>query len=81
MALFKDQDGVRASNGIVTQVDTSNVHDTTPTLAQIQAAFPNKYPGFIGVINDNASDTNLYVVVQYDAAGAVWGWTKQTKAA
>mgnify|MGYP000989450385 CR=1 FL=1 len=80
MALFKDQDGVMASAGIVTQVDVSNVHDTTPTLAQIQAAFPNKKAGFVGVINDANGGTNLYVCTCYNDDNTIWGWTKQTKA-
>lgn len=71
---------VEHPKGITTQVSVDNVHDTTPTLTQINTAFgaPTSVgAGFMGVINDAAGGTNFYVCA---SDGTNWFYSKLTKA-
>lgn len=66
--------------GIRTKVATDDVHDTTPTNAQLITAFgaaATQGAGFIGVVNDAAGGTNFYLVA---TDGVTYFWTKMTKA-
>jgi len=67
--------------GFNTIQSVDNVHDTTPTDAEIDTAFgtpATQGRGFIGTIDDASGETNFYIVVSSDNS---WFWTKLTKAA
>lgn len=68
------------SSGINTKQTVGNVHDTTPTEAQLISEFgaiATVGAGFIGVVKDADADTNLYLVV---CTGAKYGFVKLTVA-
>jgi hypothetical protein len=57
-----------------------NVHDTTPTAAELTAAFGSPETlgrGFIGTVDDADGDTNGYICWTSDAS---WYFLKGTKA-
>lgn len=62
MATFADKDGVKATNGVATKIDTSNV--TTPTAAELIAAYgaAAKNAGKIFIQDDNGADTTVKLV-------------------
>lgn len=69
------------NKGLYLRTCIDNVHDTTPTAAQIIAATaegatfePSPYK--IGLINDASGETNLYFVI---SDGTTTGWLKLTK--
>lgn len=69
------------SGGIRTIQAVDDVHDTTPTDAQLDTAFGTPASlgrGFIGTVDDADGDTNFYVCVTSDAS---WYYVKLTKAA
>lgn len=71
---------VNLASGVNLKITTGNVHDTTPTKAQITTEFgapATVGAGFVGVINDAAGSTNFYFVA---SDGTEWFWTKMTKA-
>lgn len=53
-----------------------NVHDTTPTQAQMVTALGAAARGKIGTIDDADGDTNGYICFSSDAS---WYWLKGTK--
>lgn len=66
--------------GIRTKQSVSNVNDTTPTDAELDAAFGTPATlgrGFVATIDDADGDTNGYIVWTSDAS---WYWLKGTKA-
>lgn len=70
---------VIATAGIRTKQAVDDVHDTTPTDAQLDSAFGTPATlgrGFIGTIDDADGDTNFYLCITSDAS---WYWVKMTK--
>lgn len=68
------------SDSIKIKQDVSDVHDTTPTDASLDAAFGTPATlgrGFLATIDDADGDTNGYLVWTSDAS---WYWLKGTKA-
>lgn len=68
------------TSGINTIQSVANVHDTTPTKAELTATFgapATVGAGFIGTVNDAAGDTNGYIVW---ASQAEFYFLKGTKA-
>ena len=66
--------------GIRTRQALTDVHDTTPTDAQLDTAFGTPASlgrGFIGTVDDADGDTNGYIAWTSDAS---WYWLKGTKA-
>jgi hypothetical protein len=66
--------------GVRTIQSTDDVNDTTPTAAELTAAFgapATVGSGFIGVVKDNDADTNCFVVV---SNGTSFFYLKFTKA-
>jgi len=58
-----------------------DVHDTTPTDAQLDTAFGTPASlgrGFIGTLDDASGETNFYICITTDNS---WFWTLMTKAA
>jgi hypothetical protein len=76
------KDGIAtAPNGIKTKQAVTQVHDTTPTIAELTTAFGDPATlgrGFIGTVDDNDGDTNAYMVFVTDAS---FYFLKFTKAA
>lgn len=69
------------AGGIQTKMSIDNVHDTTPTEAELITAFGTAAAagaGFIGVVKDADGDTNAYLVF---STGAKWCFLKFTVAA
>lgn len=67
-------------NQLHMQQAVDNVHDTTPTDAQLDTAFGTPATlgrGFIGTIDDASGETNFYLCVTTDNS---WFWVKMTKA-
>ncbi len=67
-------------DGIRTIQVVDNVHDTTPTDAELDSAFGTPAAlgrGFLGTVDDADGDTNFYLAVTSDAS---WYWVKLTKA-
>jgi hypothetical protein len=67
--------------GIALKTNTDNVHDTTPTAAQINAALLETSTGEatpfkFGVINDASGEVNVYLVA---GDGTNTFWLKMTK--
>lgn len=61
-------------------VAVNNVNDTTPTLAELTTSFgtpASRGAGFVGIVNDAAGDTNVYIVA---SSGTSYFWLKMTKA-
>lgn len=82
----KVADGVSAvvvngtAAGVRTIQSTDDVNDTTPSAAELTAAFgapATVGSGFIGVVKDNDADTNCFVVV---SNGTSFFYLKFTKA-
>jgi hypothetical protein len=75
---FRDVDGVRATNGIATAVNTANV--TTPTAAELVSAFGSaaSQVGKIFIQDDNNADTTVKIVV---SNGSSYYFVALTKAA
>jgi hypothetical protein len=66
--------------GVRTKQSLNNVNDTTPTAAELTAAFGAPATlgrGFVATIDDADGDTNGYIVWTSDAS---WYWLKGTKA-
>ena len=65
ITVIKDKDGVKAQNGLLTKVDTTNV--TTPTAAEITAVYgaPTlaNNTGRIIIQDDNGADTTVKIIV------------------
>lgn len=73
-------DKVIATSGVRTKQSVSNVNDTTPTAAELTAAFGTPASlgrGFVATVDDNDGDTNGYLVFTSDAS---WYFLKFTKA-
>lgn len=71
---------VATAAGIQTLQSTANVNDTTPTAAELIAAFgaaATTGSGFIGVVKDNDADTNCFLVI---SNGTSYFYLKFTKA-
>ena len=61
---------VTASGGVRTKQAVTNVHDTTPTKAELTTAFGDPATigrGFVGTVDDADGDTNGYIVWASDA--------------
>lgn len=65
------------SAGLKTKVGTGNVHDTTPTAAQLITEFGAATAGFVGVVNDAGGGVNFYIVA---SDGTDYFYLKMTKA-
>lgn len=68
-----------ATAGIVTQTSTANTANP-PTSAQLVSAFGSPASlgaGFIGVLDDNSDNTNVYLCYTSDTS---WFWLEGTKA-
>ena len=66
--------------GTILKVATNNVHDTTPTAAELTTSFGSPSAtgaGFVGIVNDNAGGTNAYLVF---SDGTSFFYLKYTKA-
>lgn len=66
--------------GIRTIQSVANVNDTTPTAAELTAAFGSPATlgrAFVATVDDADGDTNGYIVWTSDAS---WYWLKGTKA-
>lgn len=77
---FSNFKGSIEPNGIRTKQSVNNVHDTTPTDAELDTAFGTPATlgrGFVATIDDNDGNTNGYLVWTSDAS---WYWLKGTKA-
>jgi hypothetical protein len=64
----------------VMQVATNDVHDTTPTIANLTASFgaPTTHrDGFVGIVDDNGAGAISYVVW---VSGGFYFWAIGTKA-
>lgn len=63
MAIVKDIDGLRVSNGVATKLDVSNV--TTPTAAELISAFGTaaSQANKIFIQDDNNADTTVKLIV------------------
>lgn len=75
---FRSQ--VTLADGFNTKCTQGNVHDTTPTAAQLITEFgtaASRGAGFIGTVDDAAGSTNFYLVA---TDGVAYFWTKMTKA-
>ena len=71
---------VKFDQGVNTKCTVGNVHDTTPTLAQITTEFgaPTAVgAGFLGTIDDAAGGVNFYLI---GSDGTNYFFTKMTKA-
>jgi hypothetical protein len=69
------------SAGLRTLQAVNNVHDTTPTLAELTTSFGDPATlgrGFMGTVDDNDGDAISYFVWVTDAS---YYWVKGTKAA
>lgn len=69
------------AGGIRTKQAINNVNDTTPTAAELTTSFGSPSSvgsGFVGVVKDNDTDTNCFVVV---SNGTSYYYLKFTKAA
>jgi len=69
-----------STDGIRTIQAVTNVHDTTPTDAELDTAFGTPAVvgrGFIGTVDDADADARMYFCVASDAG---WYWTLMTKA-
>lgn len=78
MGKVLDVDGLEVFNGLATAYAVTNVNDTTPTEAEVVTAFgaiAAKKNAFIGVINDNNGNANIYLVVK---AGTKYAFVKLT---
>lgn len=67
-------------NQLHVQQSVNDVHDTTPTDAQLDTAFGTPATlgrGFIGTIDDASGETNFYLCITTDNS---WFWVKMTKA-
>lgn len=81
ITVMKDKDGVKAENGLLTKVDTTNV--TTPTAAEITAVYGaptlTKNIGRVIIQDDNGADTAVKLIV---SNGQSWWFSATlTKAA
>lgn len=68
------------TGGINTIQSTADVHNTTPTDAELDTAFGTPASvgrGFIGTIDDADGDTNFYLAIPSDGS---WYFIKLTKA-
>lgn len=77
----KDFEQQNFTEGLNTKQSVANVHDTTPTAAELTSAFgaPGTLGrGFVATIDDADGDTNGYIVWTSDAS---WYFLKGTKAA
>ena len=66
--------------GFTTIESVDDVHDTTPTDAQLDSAFGTPATlgrGFIGLIDDASGETNFYIAATSDNS---WFFLKMTKA-
>ena len=66
--------------GLQTKVAVNNVHDTTPTAAELTTSFGSPSAvgtGFVGIVNDAAGNTNNYLVF---SNGTSFFYLKFTKA-
>jgi len=62
--------------GLTTEVQLTNVSDP-PTDAQIDTAFGTPQEGFIGIIDDDGNDTDVWLIV---GSAFSWYYQKLTKA-
>lgn len=68
------------AGGLNSKQSVANVHDTTPTAAELTGTFGSPATlgrGFVATVDDNDGDTNGYLVWTSDAS---WYWLKGTKA-
>lgn len=68
------------AEGVNTKQAVNNVHDTTPTAAELTTSFGSPSSlgrGFVGTVDDADGDTNGYLVWTSDAS---FYWLKGTKA-
>lgn len=78
MAKFKDK--TYLEGGVVLPAAaTTNVNDTTPTLAELTTALPAMAANQFGTVNDANGNTNVYLV--YTTDGTTRFFLKMTKAA
>ena len=66
--------------GTVVKTTGGNVHDTTPTAAQLAieaTAALATYQATLSIVNDNAGGTNVYISVEINGE---YFWVKMTKA-
>jgi hypothetical protein len=67
--------------GVRTKQAINNVNDTTPTASELGTSFGGNAAavgaGFVGIVKDNDTDTNCFVVV---SNGASYYYLKFTKA-
>lgn len=80
MANFKDVVPSYFVNGLRTKQAVNQVHDTTPTAAELTTSFGDPATlgrGFVGTVDDNDGDTNCYIVWVSDAS---FYYVKGTKA-
>ena len=71
---------VATAAGIRTKQAINNVNDTTPTNAELTTSFgapATVGAGFVGIVKDNDTDTNCFVVV---SNGVTFYYLKFTKA-
>ena len=76
----KHTDKQNFSAGFQAKVAVNNVHDTTPTAAELTTSFgapATLEAGFVGFVNDAGGGTNVYHVF---TDGTSFLWTKMTKA-
>ena len=67
--------------GLRTKQAVTQVHDTTPTEAELTTAFGAPATlgrGFVGTVDDNDGNTNFYVVATSDASFFYHKFTKAT---
>lgn len=71
---------VATAGGVRTKMAINNVNDTTPTAAELTTSFgapATVGSGFVGIVKDNDTDTNCFVVV---SNGTSFYYLKFTKA-
>jgi hypothetical protein len=71
---------VATDGGVRTKMAVNNVNDTTPTNAELTTSFgapATVGTGFVGIVKDNDTDTNCFVVV---SNGVTFYYLKFTKA-
>jgi hypothetical protein len=71
---------VATAAGVRTKQAINNVNDTTPTNAELTTSFgapATVGAGFVGIVKDNDTDTNCFVVV---SNGVTYYYLKFTKA-
>lgn len=71
---------VATAAGVRTKQAINNVNDTTPTAAELTTSFgapATVGSGFVGIVKDNDTDTNCFVVV---SNGTSYFYLKFTKA-